>query len=331
MNLFNSVHTTMNFQHFHPAPLSRLLLLMMLPLLTGCGFFTPTLHAVWATKVPLPNGFVETYPWEKAPTLTVNAHRGNGWMTETWRVQLKACTDGRSLSILVRWIDPHESQVGRFWVWDDKRNGYQLQTFPIDQCAILWPITPKASLDPWRGKDAVYDLWHWKAGWSDLSGYADDRRLIARHHPPGTRPEQVTGRLYPMGKRQKMVELEWVDDAGTPGTQSVPRPMTFLRHREMGAVASDEARGSVADVRAQGVYTPKVHSASDKVNTWRYSPQGDDWFLEFYRLLVTESKAGDDYQIRGRGPHSLAIMLWDSEAGNSFYITDPIRLKLGQP
>lgn len=316
----------------HLAHLFPLLALALLPaLLTGCGCFSPTLRAVWVTKVPLPNGFVEKYPWEKAPLLTVNAHRGNGWMTETWPVQIKACTDGRSISLLVRWVDPHESQVGRFWVWDDKRNGYQLQSYPIDQCAVLWPITPKASLDPWHGKPASYDLWHWKAGWSDLSGYADDRRLIVRHYPWGTRPEQVKGRLYPLSKRQGMVGMEWVNDSGTPGTVEVPRPMTLLRLREMGIATSDEVHGSVADVRAQGVYTPKVRLSAEKADTWSYSPQGDDWFVEFYRLLVTDSKEGDDYPIRGRGPHRLAIMLWDNEAGDSFYITDPIRLVLDKP
>lgn len=305
-------------------------LFALLPALTGCGFFRPTLRAIWCSPAPLPNGLVEKYPWEKAPTLTVQARRGSGAFSETRSVQIKACTDGRALSILVRWVDEHEAKVGRFWVWDDERGAYQLEQYPVDQLAVLWPITPHASFKIWDGKSAVYDAWQWSAGWSDLAGYADDRRLFVRHHPWGAQPGQLKGQLYPLGRRKGLVELEWRNDAGVPGAVPMPRPVTFFKHR-LDGIEVNEPLGSVADVRAKGVYTPRLRSNGEGKKVWSYHPQGDDWFVEFYRLLVTASKDDDDYQLRGYGPHRFALALWDNSSNDSFYLTEPIRLVLARP
>jgi hypothetical protein len=109
-------------------PLARLLpFLLLLPALTACGFFRPTLKATYCATVPLPNGLVEKYPWENAKTLTVNAHRGTGRFTDSRPVQIKACTDGRALSLLVRWDDQHDAKTGRFWAWDEKNSIYRPQ------------------------------------------------------------------------------------------------------------------------------------------------------------------------------------------------------------
>lgn len=310
--------------------LGLLALLLLLPSLTACGLFQPRLRAVWCSTTPRPNGLVEKYPWANAPTLTINAHRGRGEFAETRPVQIKACYDGRAISLLVRWYDDHESLVGRYWIWNEKRNDYLLQQFTIDQCAVLLPLTKKADFNPWSGKPAVYDAWHWRAGWSDISGYADDRRLVIHHHPWGTPTSKVKGRLYPVDKRHGMVELEWIDDAGTPGTATVPKPLLHLQDHMTGAERG-EAKGSVADVQAQGVYTPRLRNSPNKQESWRYYTQGDDWFVEFYRLLVTDSKENDDCALRGRGPFTIAIALWDNETGDNFFITDPIRLKLDKP
>lgn len=305
------------------------LLLFLIPFLTGCGLMRPTLQAVWCAPVPLPSGFVAPVPWAKAPILTLTARRGAGAFAETRVVQLKACTDGRALSILVRWSDDHDAKLGRFWLWDENRSIYQLQRFPIDQCAILLPLSKGASLNPWDGKASVCDVWQWRAGWSDLSGYADDRRLFVRPQPVGTRPAEVKGRLYPLS-RSKLVELQWLDDSGVPGTILSGRPITYLKSSVSGA-AVGEAMGSAADVRALGAYSPKLQEVAGKPSTWRYSPLGDDWFVAFYRLLVTASTEGDDCQLRGPGPFRLAVAIWDNSEGDDFYLTEPIRLKLARP
>lgn len=306
------------------------LTLLLLPSLTACGLFQPRLRAVWCSTTPKPNGLVEKYPWANAPTLTLTAHRGRGEFAETRPVQIKACYDGRALSLLVRWYDDHEALIGRYWTWNEQLSDYQLQQFPIDQCAVLLPISKKSDGNPWSGKEGVFDAWHWRAGWSDLSSYADDRRLAVRRHPWGTSSSQVKGRLYPLDKRRGMVELEWIDDAGKPGTAATPKPMVRLQDRLTGAEMS-EAKGSIADVPAQGVYTPRLRNVPNKQESWRYYTHGDDWFVEFYRLLTTGSKENDDCQLRGRGPFTIAIALWDNDSHDNFFITDPIRLTLDKP
>lgn len=303
-------------------------LALLLTGLGGCTMFRPTLHVAWVSAVPKPNGLVEKYPWGEARGLRLIARRGTGEYAETRPVELKACTDGRAISFLVRWNDEHESPIGRYWNWDDKRDTYQFQEFAIDQCALLFALDKHADLNPWSGRPETCDAWHWRAGWSDLSTYADDQRLIVRPRAWGTRPEQAAGRLYPLDPNRGMVELDWIDDAGTPGTAPMPKPVVFLKHR-MAAMEMGEPQGSIADVQAQGVYTPKLRTSPNRKESWRYYSDGDDWFVEFYRLLVTPTKdAGDDYQFRGRGPHNMAVAIWDNDIGDNFYLTEPIRVQL---
>lgn len=332
MDSITSTRTKRKLKWLTGLRIMRLLpLLILIPALSACSFFKPTLRVAWCSTVPKPNGLVAKYPWDNCPELILNAHRGRGDFAETRPVKIKACYDGRALAFLVRWFDDHESLVGRYWIWDPQRSDYQLQQFPIDQCAILLPISKKADFNPWSGRPAEYDAWQWRAGWSDLSGHADDRRLIVRNHPWGTTADQIKGCLYPLGKRRGMAELQWVDDEGVSGTVPVPKPITFLQNHVTGAEAED-AHGSAADVLAQGVYTPKgVRNIPNRKEAWRYYSDGDDWFVQFYRLMVTDSKAGDDYQIRGRGPHTIALALWDNDSGDNFYLTDPIRMVLDKP
>ena len=261
----------------------------------------------------------------------MQARRGSGAFSETRSVQIKACTDGRALSILVRWVDEHEAKVGRFWVWDDERGAYQLEQYPVDQLAVLWPITPPRQFQ---------DL-----GWKirRLRRLAMERRLerprrLRRRPPPicsppslGARsPANLRASFILWGRRKGLVELEWRNDAGVPGAVPMPRPVTFFKHR-LDGIEVNEPLGSVADVRAKGVYTPRLRSNGEGKKVWSYHPQGDDWFVEFYRLLVTASKDDDDYQLRGYGPHRFALALWDNSSNDSFYLTEPIRLVLARP
>lgn len=293
--------------------------------LLGCGLRQPTLHVAWVETVPRPNGLAEQ-SWEIAKPLIVMVHRGSGKTAEERPVQLQAVHDGREISIMARWSDHTDTVTRRDWLWDDKREDYVLEEYPVDQFAILWPLTKKASFDMLDGKAAAYDVWQWRARWSDIAGYADDRRLILKPHPKGTRPEQVQGPLYPA--RRGMVEFCWEEDSGTPGIRPTHKPVSKINFHMPGG-ESAEAKGSAADVQASGVYTPMLRKAENKDNTWKRNPDGDYWFVEFYRLLLTPYK-DEDYQIKGRGPHFFAIAVFDNESGADHFVSGPIRLILGK-
>jgi len=301
----------------------------------GCSLGRPTLRAVFVTGVPLPNAQVESDLWSEAPELHVTVRRGQGRLAETREVKLRAIHDGRALSILAQWVDDTQTFDRRAWAWDLVKQDYFLHESPIDQFAILWPLSKRASFCMLDGRDAVYDVWQWRTGWMDAgvyteSGYADDRRLILKTHPKGTRPDQVKGPLYRAG-HGKMVEFNWVEDRGVPGQRPTEKPETRQKFR-MPGFAVQEARGSAADVLARGFYNPKFRkeTSQDSLhNTWRTHKNGDYWSVEFYRLLLT-ADAAEDYELRGRGPFPFAVAVWDNSAHGDHFTSGALRLVLAK-
>lgn len=301
--------------------------LFVLPF-AGCMLTRPTLHAAWVSDVPKPNGMIEQ-GWNIAPPLYLMVHRGSGHTAEKRPVQLQAIYDDRAICIMARWPDHSESVFRRQWAWNDKIEDYQLELQPVDQFAIMWPMSKNASFNMLDGKAATYHIWQWRAAWSDLSGFADNRRLVLKPHPKGTRPETCSGPLYPLPHGKKWIEFLWRDKSGIRGTRETPKPITQIKRLMPGGEAQDAPESS-SDIYVSGVYSPMLHPENREQTTWKMDPQGDFWFVKFYRHLLTKDKAWD-YQLRGSGPHYFAIAVFDNESGADHFVSGPIRLILGKP
>jgi hypothetical protein len=267
-------------------------------------------------EVPMPNARIETMLWEQAPSITVRLRRNTSGKIETRLVQLRAITDGRTLSIMARWYDTTETIQKRSWVWDEAASEYVLEVYPVDMIAIQWPLTGSGSFNMLDGQAASYDVWRWQAGWNNASGYGDDLSLRLSPHPLGTNPSEIEGHLYEDIGHDSLVEVLWKNDDGVPGLAETTRPNNRIHSRMFGSRIL-MASGSAADVKAIGLYNPgKERSKST-------------YFVEFYRTLTT-ADADADYQIVGPGPHPFAIALTDQTAPIDHFTSGKILLYVDQ-
>lgn len=316
----------------------RLALLAVLLLCgTGCSLFQPTLKAVPVRSVPFPNGRIETAIWDQAPELRVAAYRRAAGIRERRDVKLRAIHDGQAISILATWVDETQTLDRVNYLWNEKTERYDQFIYLVDQFAIEWPLSENPSFCMLGDREEKYDLWSWKAGWTNFSGYADDMQVLITPHPTGTKPEDVLGELYPRRDGQGLVEVQIVPDSGKAATFLAPVPERRKEARAAG-VATDYPRGSAGDVQAFGVYSKEIVTpTSDQImdtatpgywyheQMWRY--REPSWFVEFYRLFTT-AYPEEDYQIKPKGENRFAISIHNQSDKGDHYTTGPIRLKV---
>ncbi len=291
-------------------------------------------------EMPRPNMRIESELWRAARPLTVRMPGAAGSSAATDRVRLRAIHDGRALSILASWPDATETFTARQWVWDERRRDYSLLQLIVDQFEIHWAMTDDASFRWFDGRPARYDVWRWRAGWTNVSGYADDLQLGLVPHQADVDPATIEGELYPVrGGTGALVEMRWTPDPGIPGTVATARPMIREKTRLPGAEARQPI-GSAGDVEALGLFNltepfkPKFwfSSGGERIPGYWFEddmdqPLGGFWFVEFHRALVTGDE-DHDYQLRGKGPHRFAVGVADEVTGDDSLISRPIRLYL---
>jgi hypothetical protein len=309
-------------------------------LLAGCSLFRPMLEVKEVDAMPNLNTLLNLPLWQTAKPLTVTVRRGHGSTLETRQVQLRAISDGRMLSIMVVWHDDVRTLERQAWVWDKKADAYKLEVVQPDCCALEWPLTPGADFQPFDSRPASYDAWLWQAGWSDVSGYADDLRLNVEVYPPDASPASVDVPLYPSIDGKARVAHRWIPGQGVPGTQATPRPTYFQKNRMSGAQAAYAPAGSAANVRARSLY--KVFQGG-MPNSWLLKDASRDdygwssdanqeadegyWLVEYQRALRTADKQ-NDYQITGPGPHRFAVAICDNAPWAMQFVSGPILLKM---
>jgi hypothetical protein len=311
-------------------------------LTAGCGWWRPTLWAAYVSKVPLPNGRIETDLWNKAKPMRMTLERSLAPGRETRRIELRAIHDGRAISILASWPDTLEAAVRRTWTWNDNTKAYQLEQKPVDSISLLWPLQGgKTAPDVCmlNGRPAAYDCWRWIAGWTNVSGVADDGRLYVDMLDKPTDGDENDSGAYRTRDKKHFARVRIVPDAGRPGSIPSEPPSTYLNFYLPGVV-SEAPDGSAADVLAQGVYNranlkrPKYWYVEKNKRTPGYWFDEDPhlvttgfYFVEFYRLLVTATK-DDDYPLRGPGPHWLAVSIGDEAITPDHYASKAFQLKL---
>ena len=286
----------------------------------------PTLHAKYVANVPRPNRNIEIDTvWAGARPLLVRLSQPAGALEERF-VELRAIHDGRSISFLARWVDmsgdgarvrvrvrtnpdadDQASEIPdderRVWVWDPSARRYFLREIATSLFAFKFCISGSPEACMLNGEEGVYDVWEWRAGWSHIFGYAEDRRLVISVNPPARGLSVV----YPSAIPGQAVYMQWQEDAGEPPYTLVDRPRDFQR-RLMYGIKAQNPTGSAADVLAEAVHENSL------------------WMLEVKRLLETGYR--DDYQISGNGLHPFAIALSDGQEGRSHYTSDLLYLRL---
>jgi hypothetical protein len=304
--------------------------------IAGCSRLAPTLVVAQVDAVPLPNNAYEDSIWSRAKPIEVTMRRGAGPTLQERPLQLRAIHDGRALSIMATWPDDTRAIERQAWIWDERAERYRPEHSEADQLTLLWALDPASDFDLIGGDAGNYDAWRWISGWTDLSGVAEDGRILTRLHPAQSDRAALEGVILPATRREGLVSVAWLDDPGVSGTYAAPQPEYRQKERMAGGLVRT-ADGSIADVKARSIYN---RFPDDHPTTWFYSKGnktpgnwlGQDaygeqgyWLVEFHRLFTTADEERD-LAFRDAGPHRFAVMLADRETGINQYLSPPLRM-----
>ncbi|MDT8399650.1 MAG: ethylbenzene dehydrogenase-related protein [Pseudomonadales bacterium] len=225
--------------------------------------------------------------WESAVALTVVVRRAFGG-TDPREVVLRALHTEDSLYVLAQWPDPTRSDLRDPYIWHAESERYERPTLADDQFALEFPLEGEfqVSMLP-EGKSFSADVWHWKAGRSNLDGWVDDKRHIISTEPvDGALPYQLGGRA--------VIYIARPMDAGMASYKEVEPPESFrgdiLPSYEIQAQAPSDSQ---LDIRGKGVH------------------DGIGWTLEMTRRFNTGNT--DDAVIDPRQEIFCAIAVLDNE------------------
>ena len=188
---------------------------------------------VWANAQPL--------------TVTIREALGGGDPTE---VVLRALHTDDSLYVLAQWPDATRSDMRDPYIWNDEKKEYERPTTPDDQFALEFSLEGDLLVNmlPTEGAYTA-DVWHWKAGRSNLGGWVDDKRhIISQRRMEGAKQ-------YSMGGHNTVYVARPMDE-GRASYKTKPKP-TAYRGDVVPSYASQEPGGSLADVRGKGVHDGK--------------------------------------------------------------------------
>jgi len=286
----------------------------------ACSRPRPRLTAERVEAVPRPNRTIEwgaIWGAARPARLTLAAAMAAGRGSRP--VELRAIHDGEAVAFLAIWPDVLRSDPGGLiegesdsdfveperlaWVWNDRSGGYFLRQTPTDFFAFKFRIAGDESACMLNGREGLFDVWLWRAGWSRHFGYAEDLRLRISRAPL----DRTRARAYPLPGSREPIYLQWIADAGRPPYRDLPRPTEFRRPATF-AIVAHEPTESAGDVLAEAVW------------------ENGFWMLEVRRALATGHP--DDAPLVGRGPHRLSIALGDEEEGGAHFTSELIDLYL---
>ncbi len=270
----------------------------------------------WAQSTDMPIEWVSTYTaqapaldgqvdarWEQALPLRVNVREalGGGAPVE---VELRALHTDDSLYVLARWPDATASEQRDPFVWNATTNAYERPTLADDQFALQFPLEGPFTLNMLATDvDFTTDVWHWKAGRSNLEGWVDDKRhIIAREPVDGALPYQLGGRA--------VVYVARPMDAGAPSYVALPVPET-QGDDVVSSYAAQQPDGSQADVRGKGLH------------------DGSGWTLEMGRRFNTGN--ADDAVIDPATAIECAIAILNDELYWNHSVSSKLLLRFQTP
>ncbi len=253
--------------------------------LESAGDETPLLwEAAYTTAKPSIDGVTDDV-WSEAKPLTVVVREALGG-TSPRQVILRALYTDDSLYVLAKWPDATRSDMRDPYVWDAKKKEYQRPTKPDDQFALEFPIEGDFQVNMLTTDSAfVADVWHWKAGRGNPTGWVDDKRHIIGQSP------SAGGREYSLGGRAT-VHIARPTDEGEPPYTTKPKPSKYIGDT-VDSYQPSEPGGSRADVRGKGIH------------------DGTGWTLEMARKLNTGH--ADDAVVYRNKDNPCAIAVLDDE------------------
>ena len=218
----------------------------------------PYLSARSLGREPAPavDGQAADAAWQTAPPLTFEVAGASGKMMVT----AAALWSPDRIWILVRWPDKTKDDVHRPWVWSKTEKAYVAGREVEDALSLSFAKEGRMGECMLAGNEAASDLWTWRAGRTDPSGFAEDATMIVSF-------QRIARANSYQTRNGRSVWIKEEPDAG-----SLPYQAQIV-----GAYAGDRIpryisrtpSGSMADVTAKG--------------SWK----DGFWTVEFSRRLST--------------------------------------------
>lgn len=223
--------------------------------------------------------------WHGAKELKVTVREAFGGV-DPITVVLRALHTDEALYILAQWPDTTRSDMRDPYIWNAAKNEYERPTTPDDQFAIEFPIEGDLlqSMLPSEGSYTA-DVWHWKAGRSNLGGWVDDKRhIISQQRIDGAKQYSLGG--------HNSVYVARPMDGGTAAYKTTPKPSSYQGDR-VPSYEPQAPTGSLADIPGKGIH------------------DGKGWTLELTRKFSTGNP--DDAVIDPEGDNLCAVAVLNDE------------------
>lgn len=205
---------------------------------------------------PVLDGQASDAAWQALSPLSFEVTGASGKMTVT----AAARWSSERIWVLVRWPDRRPDDVHRPWVWSNVEKAYVAGREVEDALSLSFSREGRMGECMLAGNEASLDVWTWRAGRTDPSGFADDATMILSFQRLARANSYQT-------RNGRSIWVKEEPDAGSPPYQA----------QIVGAYAGERipryiARtpsGSMADVLAKG--------------SWKEG----FWTVEFSRRLST--------------------------------------------
>ncbi|MEW6088634.1 MAG: ethylbenzene dehydrogenase-related protein [bacterium] len=216
---------------------------------------------------PVIDGKDSDKAWELIPFVNISL----SGRLEMQNIQVKSIYTKKEIFFIFKWQDTTNNYTHRLWAWDKNRKTYFENASREDRLVIKFSLNSNFSLCPEDGINSIADVWDWRAGLTNPSGYADDKKEIMSLKKIPRSYEIKT-------KDNKKIFLQYMPDEGTaPYRQDIA---TTFSGETILQFISQKPSGSRADVLASGAWDKNY------------------WIVEFERPLATSDKEDVQFNIK---------------------------------
>ncbi len=228
--------------------------------------------------------------WREVPALEIAVRRSlppdKGKATQAI---LKSVHTDTHLYFLVRWKDETKDDAShKPWVWSAEKNAYVEGPEREDMFALAFERSGEFDPDMLSGKEAVWDVWQWKASRTNPQGYAMDRTHRYTREKPAGKAKSYKDRG---GKQIWIARPEDVGDT-VEEKQSAPKARG---EASVPQYLPGTPTGSAADVRAKGTWADGwwTLELERKLNTGHDDDTKFDLSRTFKMAVSAHDRTGD--------------------------------------
>ncbi|TLN21307.1 hypothetical protein FDZ71_04035, partial [bacterium] len=245
-----------------------------------------TLRVRYSAKQPSLDGNDSDPAWAEARILKIPMQDGNG------TIEIKAINNGSDIYMLAKWPDKSKNTSYRPWIRNEKRFKASEEVDDAFSVALYMGKNPSNSC-MMNGEEQEMDIWLWRSFWSELSGYAADKKLKISRSPM---PESNAF----TGRSGGSIHLQNKPDAGKAAWELFVPIASTATQDIIPSYVKAQPSGSAADVKAVGAY------------------RNGAWTVEFSRKMNTGNL--DDAQLKAGAKVTASFASYDhSEKENHAY------------